>query len=108
MTNQECAKIIMAQIEQGFNLNVNLGGTVHKISFFKTIGAQNLAYTENSLSFKARVGNKSRTIIIKLNSLDLYDIEFYTIRKFESKKINEINDVYNDQLTDILIRELGL
>lgn len=110
MTSQEVARTIIDQIEQGYNLRINIGGTVHKISFFKTIGAINLGYDENTLKFTARLGKGRPNIIvvIKLNSMDLYDIEFFILRKFECKSIKAINDVYADNLTQVLISELGL
>lgn len=109
-TSDAIAKGIIADIEAGYNLKINIGGTVHKVSFFRTIGAEKLVYTDNSLMFTAKRGKGRLPVrsVITLNEMDTYNIEFYTIRKFEAKKIKEVKDVYNDQLADTLVRELEL
>ena len=109
-TSDAIAKGIIADIQAGFNMTINIGGSVHKVSFFKFVGADKLTYTENSLMFTAKRGKGRLPVrsVITLNEMDTYDIELWTVRKFEAKKIKEVKDIYNDQLADILVKKLEL
>lgn len=75
------------------------------------IGADTYLYDKDYLQFKTKT-RKINTVIIKLNGLDLYDIELYYCKVTTKEpyiinnKINEINNVYADQLADILQGEL--
>lgn len=82
--------------------------------FFKSVLDGQIAYDENTIMFRAKTDKLSRKIVIKLNAMDTYDIEIWKVEIYEkepfiyTEKVSEINDVYCDQLTDILNQELGL
>jgi hypothetical protein len=74
------------------------------------LGAKNLAGDTNSLSFKIS-GSKFFThirISISLNSLDLYDVTFIKIRKFDIVNKKEVKGIYNDMLHKVIEQETGL
>ena len=110
MTSDTIAKGIMSDIQAGFNMGLNISGTIHKISFFKFCGSDKLTALDNGLMFNVKRGKGRVQVrsVITLNGNDTYDIEFYTVRQFESKKINEVHDVYSDQLTAVLRKELDI
>ena len=79
--------------------------------FIVMTGAKNFFYVgSNGLTFKiGRNKTRANTIVIKLNSKDLYDMELYRIdRNANEFKISEANDVYCDQLQEIFTSETGL
>lgn len=73
------------------------------------IGAKGIHAVENGVGFqvaKVAAGFSNR-VTITLNSLDLYDIEFFTIRKHQ-KKVNKVfNDVYFDGLNQCIEQGTG-
>lgn len=79
----------------------------HKALFM--IGAKNLIagkdYLQMRLGRNAGGWNKPR---IALNGLDLYDMTFYKIRKLAVTKEKTVDNIYNDQLCDIIEAETGL
>jgi len=82
-----------------------LGGN----KFLAMTGAYNLAAGENYLIMKLRRNKANATHLkITLNSLDLYDVEFFSMRKFEKTVKAEFNGVYNDMLVDIFEKTTGL
>lgn len=97
--NQEIAKIIAQQI----------GGKA-----FYMLGAKNKIYGENEkgqtyLGFKIRGSRKANYIkVIYNDGLDIYNIEFGKIRNFEYKIVKTVEEVYCDQLHDIIEKETGL
>lgn len=73
------------------------------------IGAKNLIAGENYLSF--RIGKNSKRVSyikITLNGLDLYDMEFINIRKYQFKTLSKVEDVYFDKLNTIIESNTGL
>lgn len=75
------------------------------------IGAKDFVAIDNGLQFGLkRVSNKINKIIIRLNSMDTYDIELgnFNMRKLEYKTVEVINHVYADQLKSILENKTGL
>lgn len=84
-------------------------GSMSRLSVM--IGAKDFVAIDNGLQFGLKRASKGiNKIIIKLNSLDLYDIELgnYSSRKLEYKTKKVINGVYFDQLKAILEEETGL
>jgi hypothetical protein len=66
-------------------------------------GFQKPSGDENSLTFRvngALVGHAFVTII--LNGKDLYDIEVYKIRKYQKKMITRVEDVYAEDMIDVI------
>jgi len=70
-------------------------------------GSKNYVLHPNGVQFDVR-GSKFRgRVIIKLNSMDLYDIEFGTIRNMEWKLKSKEKGIYNDQLVNIIDNVVG-
>lgn len=94
--SQEVAKTILQQ----------LGGS----KFTTMIGAKNLGFTSDSLSFKisAKCLNKATHCKITLNSMDLYDMKFYKIRGVDISEVGEVTGLFADQLQQIFTDKTGL
>ena len=72
-------------------------------------GAKNLTGNKNTLSFKLmKAKNSINFIRITLNSMDLYDIEFNYLSSRGLKLIERLEDIYNDQLREIIEDRTGL
>jgi hypothetical protein len=68
-------------------------------------GAKNFTCDNNSLGFmlsSRMTKNKSSFVKITLTVWDTYTVEFKSIRNFEVKDIETIENVYNDNLVSIL------
>ena len=73
------------------------------------MGACNKGFNDDgSISFKIKGSRKFNHIKIALNSMDLYDITFYKIGKFDIKSEKTINDIYSDMMHNIIEKETGL
>ncbi len=93
-TMQSVAKTILQQIG-------------HKSLYM--IGAKNFIGSDNGLSFKIERNCKSISHIqIKLNGLDLYDMTFLRVRMCEAKTLSVVENVYFEQLNQIIKSETGL
>ena len=84
----EIAQIIASQLGGLRRLNV-------------MIGAKNAVNTGNGLSFKFKKSKKINYVKIELNGLDLYDIEFGNVAKYDYSVKEEFNNIYADQLKDL-------
>ncbi len=94
--NKKIAEIIFRQ----------LGGN----KFKAMTGAYNLAYDTRCLILHFRGSRKANVLKITLNATDLYDMKFYKFSKktFETKKVQEYNDIYNDMLQRLFTEFTGL
>lgn len=75
------------------------------------IGAKDFVAIENGLQFGLkRASKKVNKIIIRLNSMDTYDVEFANLnmRTVEYKVINTVNGIYFDQLKSVIEENTGL
>ncbi len=72
------------------------------------LGAKNLAGDEKSLQFDIRGSQRFNRIKIQLNGKDLYDVTFYKIVKYDVKDKKVVEDIYFDQLHEVIERETGL
>ena len=73
------------------------------------IGAKNLMAGKDYLQM--RLGRNSgnwNALKIALNGLDLYDMTFYKLRKLTVTKEKTVDNIYCDQLCDIIESETGL
>lgn len=73
------------------------------------IGAKNLMAGKDYLQM--RLGRNSggwNALKIALNGLDLYDMTFYKIRKLTVTKEKTVDNIYFDQLRDIIETETGM
>lgn len=74
--------------------------------FMVMTGAKGFLALDDGMAFSIPKGaNGIRRIKITLNSMDLYDMEFYSL---SGKSLKKVNNVYNDQLQDIFTAETGL
>ena len=79
----------------------------HKALFM--IGAKNLMAGKDYLQMRlGRNAGNWNALKIALNGLDLYDMTFYKIRKFTITKQKIVDNIYCDQLCDIIESETGL
>ena len=76
------------------------------------IGAKNFMRDEANYTigfkFTAKAKNKANYCRIKLNSMDLYDVEFISIRGVNVKTVSVHNDLYADMLKNVFETETGL
>ena len=72
-------------------------------------GAKNLGASGKSLSMKIGRNSKSIThVIIKLTSMDLYDIEFIRLRGAKRTVVKKVKGIYADMLQKIFTKYTGL
>jgi hypothetical protein len=80
--------------------------------FIKMVGAHNLTNRDKgtTLGFHFRMCRKANICLIHLNGMDLYDIEFhqYSKKNFTTKKKEEYNDIYAEDLQRIFTEYTGL
>ena len=82
-----------------------LGGN----KFIAMTGAKNLGASGKSLSMKIGRNSKSIThVIIKLTSMDLYDIEFIRMRGAKRTVVKKVKGIYADMLQKIFTKYTGL
>ncbi len=78
--------------------------------FIMFTGAKNLCAIENgvqmTIPFKTK--NKSNVVRIVLNSTDIYNMSFHSWYKDSRRDIEEVKDVYCDQLIDIFEEKTGI
>ena len=76
------------------------------------IGAKNFARDEKNYTigfkFAAKARNKANYCRIKLNAMDLYDVEFIAIRGATVKTVGTHNGLYADMLKSTFENETGL
>ena len=73
------------------------------------IGAKNLMAGKDYLQFRlGRNAGGWNSLKIALNGLDLYDLTFYRIRKLKVTSEKTIDNVYCDQVRDIIEDETGM
>jgi len=69
------------------------------------IGAKNFVQSQADswvkFQFMSGAKNKANRLRITLNSQDLYDLTFFTVRKGEMVVKEEFSDIYCDQLVSI-------
>jgi len=73
------------------------------------IGAHGFVAHSEALVFKASGANVKRggRVEVKLNGLDLYDVTVYRIVKFERRIIEEVKNVYAEDLCNIVFEIIG-
>lgn len=73
------------------------------------IGAYNLCADKNSLQFRIKGSHRVNFIKVTYNyGLDLYRVEFGRIRDFKYTTVSTFDQVYCDQLCDLIEKETGL
>ena len=77
--------------------------------FLAMTGAKNLIGGVNSLSMKiGRNAKKVTHVRIVLNHLDLYDVEFLSIRNLNVKTVDTASGIYADDLQRVFTGGTGL
>ena len=71
---------------------------------------KSMVYDDNELviQFTNRRRSRGNMVRITLNPLDLYDVTFYNVAKFEAKKVRVYNNLYNHSLREVFTRQTGL
>lgn len=76
------------------------------------IGAKNFIFSDSDefirFQFMTGAKNKARFCKITLNGNDLYDVEFYSIRKMNVTDRGTFNNVYSEDLFNLFESETGL
>jgi hypothetical protein len=93
-TDYSVAKIILEQ----------LGGQGKLVVM---TGAYNFIAFPNGLSFKLK-SRKANYVKITLNAMDLYDVQFQKLFGMKSKVVAEYDNLYFDQLIQIIEKETGM
>lgn len=71
-------------------------------------GAKDMVALDNGLQFKSSGMVKWKGIVsVTLNGRDLYDIDFGRVRKFEYKSIKKVNDVFVEDLVNVIETQVG-
>ena len=96
--NKQIAQTILEQIQESRIPNEPY------LNFLRVVKASQMVVLEDGVQFRVSGDKFSGKVVIKLNAMDLYDVEFWKVNlsKFEIKKVDEVNDVYNDQLLEVL------
>jgi len=79
--------------------------------FIAMTGAKNFVKNdkERSITFKLpRAKSGINYVKVSLTSMDLYDVEFLSIRGTKIKTVSKEKGVYNDQLQSIFTKNTGL
>jgi len=64
---------------------------------------------KDGVMFKVKGDKGVNKVVVKLNAMDTYDIEFWYIKvgtKIIQNKVNEVNGIYNDHLVDTVWRNV--
>ena len=107
-TTKEIATTILSQIEEGYTGTLN--GV--RMSALKLLGADSFSYGDNSVQFKVKGSRKLNTVVVKLNEMDTYDVEFHLCKivmrepYVVNKKVAEVNDVYFDELSKVIVEKV--
>ena len=84
-----------------------LGGN----KFVAMTGAKNLGTSGNKKNLSFGIGRNSKGVshvMIKLTSMDLYDVEFINMRGAKRKVIKKVKGVYGDMLPKIFTKYTGM
>lgn len=91
--NREIAKTIMDQLGKG--------------TLFM-LGAKDFIAIENGLLFSIRGSHKANRIRITLMPSDIYKMEFIRVRALKHNPVKTFEDVYFDQLHELIEQVTGL
>lgn len=71
-------------------------------------GAKDLIDLGDGLQFKSSgMVTWKGLVSIRLNGKDLYDVEFGRVRKFEYKSVKKVNDVFAEDLVNVIELQVG-
>ena len=86
---------------------------VNGFPFFNYTGIKKMVYDneQNTLIFIEIPKNPNHISMIKIKydyGYDLYNLEFYHIKKRLTTLKESINGIYNDQLADLIVDKMGV
>lgn len=96
-TSDQVAATILAQ----------LGGQRFKVM----TGAKDFSYGANHLTFRIPgtiTKDRINCVRIRLNAMDLYDVEFMVIRGVKIRTVRSLEGVYAESLREVFTAETGL
>jgi hypothetical protein len=71
-------------------------------------GAKDFVGTANSIRFKTSGMVKWKGYVeVSLNGRDLYDVEFYRVRGIEVKVVSKLNDIFAEDLVNVIDEQVG-
>ena len=73
-----------------------------------TVGVTRFTVFESGVGFRFKGSRKMNYCRINLNGLDLYDVEFHHVGKFDSAVVESLENVYSDQLVELFEKTTGL
>ena len=76
--------------------------------FKAMVGAHQLVALPDGLQLKFKGSRKANCLVVKLNGLDLYDLELWKITKKFNKKMDQGSNIYFDGLQDWFTNATGL
>ena len=90
---------------QAKTLLKQLGGN----KFMAMTGAKDFGIGSDGLHFKIGRNSKSIShIVIRLTSMDLYEMKFLRVRAGKITVVKKVNNVYNDMLGKIFTKYTGM
>lgn len=77
--------------------------------FIAMTSAKSFVYGENGLQFSIGSGAKRKInkVVISLNDSDTYNMQFWSIKGVDMRKVAEHKNVYNDMIRNIFTFETG-
>jgi hypothetical protein len=106
---QKISEIYLKMINEGMNpIATTILNQIGGNKFIAMVGANNMVYDTNSLSFKFKMFPKANYLKIKLESNDTYTMTFMKITPSKFFTVKEFNMVYADKLASIFSDFTGL
>jgi hypothetical protein len=110
---KDVAMTILNQIEASYNGTIVFGGgEANKISALRLMGAKDFVYGSDFVQFLVQGKTDFNKVKVILNAKDLYDVELWNVRVCTESpyvvcdKVDEFNDLYAEQLGDLLVNEV--
>ena len=95
------------QKQRNMEIATTICDQIGKATFFM-LGTQHRTAIENGLSFNIRGQKKFTHIRVILEPSDTYRVEFLRIRKFDVRDRETVDDVYAEDLHEIIRQKTGL
>ena len=108
---KDVAKTILLQIEQSYSGTINIDGETRPMSALALMGAHGFLYSKNNVQFAIKGNVDFNKVVIKLVN-DTYSIELWNVKVTDEEpfviceKVDEYNDIYAEQLGNLLVREV--
>jgi len=98
-------RVYMKQIVKNMIDSINRRPENEPLPLFSALGVSRVVYSEDFVQFKVK-GDRgvNKVKVIYDEGQDLYNVEFWNIKGLNCKKVNSINGVFFDILTDIIWR----